>query len=72
MNVLANDRKINNVVICFLHIFAVKFTLNDNIKWIKMNNDQNGYYRVMYNQENWDGLIAQLRADHSVFTKKVN
>lgn len=54
-----------------LRLILAKFVLNDKIKWIKVNSDQNGYYRVMYNQENWDGLIAQLRSNHTVLSKKV-
>lgn len=40
------------------------------MKWIKLNADQKGYYRVLYDKENWDELIIQLQANHSVFTPK--
>lgn len=40
------------------------------MKWIKLNAEQKGYYRVLYDKDNWDEIINQLRLDHSVFTPK--
>lgn len=40
------------------------------MKWIKLNAEQKGYYRVLYDNDNWDALIVQLRTDHNVFTPK--
>lgn len=51
-------------------IFSAKIHLKENVKWIKLNAEQKGYYRVLYDNDNWDALIVQLRADHSVFTPK--
>ena len=34
--------------------------------WIKMNVGQKGFYRVQYEEENWNALSAQLVADHLV------
>ena len=36
----------------------------DNIKWIKANLNGTGYYRVMYPEDIWKGLTAQLKDDH--------
>jgi hypothetical protein len=44
--------------------------LKENVKWIKLNAEQKGYYRVLYDNDNWNALILQLRTDHSVFTPK--
>ena len=33
-----------------------------------MNVDFKGYYRVHYNQNNWNGLAKQLKQNHSVFS----
>lgn len=44
--------------------------MKESVKWIKLNADQKGYYRVLYDKENWDELIIQLQANHSVFTPK--
>ena len=38
------------------------------MKWIKLNAGQKGYYRVLYDNNNWDQLIIQLRTNHTVFT----
>ncbi|KAJ7393976.1 hypothetical protein OS493_003647 [Desmophyllum pertusum] len=37
-------------------------------KWIKGNFKQVGYYRVHYDDDNWNALIKQLKDDHTVFT----
>lgn len=34
--------------------------------WIKMNVDQKGFYRVQYQEENWNALSKQLNDDHLV------
>ena len=34
--------------------------------WMKMNVGQKGFYRVQYQEENWNALSAQLSADHLV------
>lgn len=44
--------------------------MKENVKWIKFNSEQKGYYRVLYDKDNWDELINQLRLDHSVFSPK--
>ncbi|NXO68717.1 AMPN Aminopeptidase, partial [Phainopepla nitens] len=35
--------------------------------WLLLNLNVTGYFRVNYNQENWDQLILQLGTDHTVF-----
>lgn len=37
-------------------------------KWIKGNFKQVGFYRVHYDDDNWNALINQLKTDHTVFT----
>ena len=34
--------------------------------WFIVNVQQYGYYRVNYDQNNWDALISQLNNDHTV------
>lgn len=34
--------------------------------WIKMNAGQSGYYRVNYDEGNWNNLKKQLNSDHTV------
>ncbi|NXU33754.1 AMPN Aminopeptidase, partial [Drymodes brunneopygia] len=35
--------------------------------WLLLNLNVTGYFRVNYNQENWDQLLSQLGTDHTVF-----
>nr|XP_026655000.1 aminopeptidase N [Zonotrichia albicollis] len=35
--------------------------------WLLLNLNVTGYFRVNYNQENWNQLVKQLDTDHSVF-----
>ncbi|XP_039413908.1 aminopeptidase N [Corvus cornix cornix] len=43
-----------------------QFKLNSS-SWLLLNLNVTGYFRVNYNQENWDQLLNQLVADHQVF-----
>jgi len=40
-------------------------------KWIKGNFKQVGFYRVHYDDDNWNALIKQLNTDHTVSTEFV-
>ncbi|NXB05314.1 AMPN Aminopeptidase, partial [Cnemophilus loriae] len=42
------------------------FRLN-NLSWLLLNLNVTGYFRVNYNQENWDQLLIQLDTNHQVF-----
>jgi hypothetical protein len=59
----------DNLSFAFFRILA-KINLKENVKWIKLNAEQKGYYRVLYDEANWNALILQLKTDHSVFTPK--
>lgn len=41
------------------------FRLNSST-WLLLNLNVTGYFRVNYNQENWDQLLNQLDTDHKV------
>ncbi|NXJ20581.1 AMPN Aminopeptidase, partial [Dicrurus megarhynchus] len=43
-----------------------QFKLNSP-SWLLLNLNVSGYFRVNYNQENWDQLLNQLGTDHKVF-----
>ncbi|NWW57313.1 AMPN Aminopeptidase, partial [Ifrita kowaldi] len=43
-----------------------QFKLNSP-SWLLLNLNVTGYFRVNYNQENWDQLLNQLGTDHKVF-----
>ena len=55
----------------FHYSFVETVQLKEDVKWVKINHEQTGYYRVLYNKDNWDGLIEQLHTDHKVFSSKV-
>lgn len=44
------------------------FQIPTETNWIKMNAGQMGYYRVLYNEDNWDSIIAELKRDHGIFS----
>ncbi|XP_055637883.1 endoplasmic reticulum aminopeptidase 2 isoform X2 [Toxorhynchites rutilus septentrionalis] len=44
-----------------------KITLNHSPKWIKLNHEQTGYYRVLYHEDNWINLVQQLQINHHIF-----
>ncbi|ALC47275.1 CG4467 [Drosophila busckii] len=48
----------------------VTFNVPENVKWIKVNAIQNGYYRVIYNDDNWAGLIEELATNPKRFTSE--
>lgn len=45
----------------------VKFEVGSEIKWIKANVNQTGFYRVMYDDDIWQALINTLKHNHTVF-----
>ena len=51
-------------------IFLAKIHLKENVKWIKLNADQNGFYRVLYDKETLNEIISQLKVDHTKFSTK--
>lgn len=51
--------------------FVVTFQVPDSVKWIKINSGQNGYYRVLYDDSNWNNIIDDLRKNHKSFSTKV-
>lgn len=44
----------------------------ENVKWIKVNAIQNGYYRVVYNDDNWASLIEELSNNPKRFSSEVS
>ncbi|XP_041988215.1 glutamyl aminopeptidase isoform X2 [Aricia agestis] len=47
---------------------SVEITLDKDEEWIKLNNNQVGYYRVNYPLEMWEKLIEQLKSGSSQLT----
>lgn len=46
------------------------FNLQSETKWIKVNSAQNGYYRVLYDEDNWANLIEELKRDNEIFSPR--
>lgn len=36
-----------------------------------MNSGQNGYYRVLYDEDNWGSMVEELKANHETFSPLV-
>lgn len=50
-----------------MHLYIVSLAgLPEDAEWIIANIDQQGYYRVNYDSENWQKLIETLRTNHKV------
>ena len=48
---------------------SVTFDIPETSNWVKGNSGMFGYYRVNYDPDNWNRLIAQLnKKDHTVST----
>ncbi|KAJ2949884.1 hypothetical protein O0L34_g11205 [Tuta absoluta] len=43
------------------NVQSVKLTLKEDETWLKINNNQVGYYRVNYPQDMWEELVQQLK-----------
>ncbi|NXX83399.1 AMPN Aminopeptidase, partial [Urocolius indicus] len=43
-----------------------RFRVAENNTWLLLNLNVSGYFRVNYNQENWDRLLNQLSTNHQV------
>ncbi|XP_055677821.1 endoplasmic reticulum aminopeptidase 2 isoform X2 [Lutzomyia longipalpis] len=54
----------------WLHSNQTEIHLDPDVKWIKLNSGQNGYYRVLYTDSNWNNLIDELKKNHRAFTAK--
>lgn len=58
---------------CVFHISpAVNFNVPESVKWIKVNARQSGYYRVLYNEDNWANIIEDMSNDPEKFTGEVS
>lgn len=47
------------------------FTIPIGVKWIKVNSGQNGYYRVLYDEDNWGYIVEELKSNHETFSPMV-
>ncbi|CAH1153367.1 unnamed protein product [Phaedon cochleariae] len=59
-----NDSDIKYV---WMNMTDVRFEITPELKWIKANINQTGFYRVMYDDEMWQYLINTLKTNHTIF-----
>uniref|UniRef100_A0A671RLC3 Aminopeptidase n=1 Tax=Sinocyclocheilus anshuiensis TaxID=1608454 RepID=A0A671RLC3_9TELE len=55
------------------HILTTKsdvLTLDEEVDWVKLNSDMNGYYIVHYDEEGWNALTELLSANHTALSFK--
>uniref|UniRef100_A0A8C1VA37 Aminopeptidase n=1 Tax=Cyprinus carpio TaxID=7962 RepID=A0A8C1VA37_CYPCA len=45
-------------------------TLDEEVDWVKLNSDMNGYYIVHYDEEGWNALTELLRINHTALSFK--
>lgn len=55
------------------HLLTTKsdvLTLDEEVDWVKLNTDMNGYYIVHYDEEGWNALTELLRVNHTALSFK--
>ncbi|CAH0561852.1 unnamed protein product [Brassicogethes aeneus] len=52
----------------WMNMSDVRFELSPEIKWIKANVNQTGFYRVMYDDDMWQNLINLLKNHHTALS----
>ncbi|XP_067012904.2 endoplasmic reticulum aminopeptidase 1 isoform X2 [Anabrus simplex] len=52
----------------WMNLSDVKFEVAPEVEWVKVNVNQSGFYRVMYDEEMWRGIITALHQNHSLFS----
>lgn len=45
-------------------------TLDEDVQWVKLNTDMNGYYIVHYEADGWNALTEVLRVNHTALSFK--
>nr|XP_022900776.1 endoplasmic reticulum aminopeptidase 1-like isoform X2 [Onthophagus taurus] len=60
------DNDTGTVYNIWMNMTDVRFEIDSEIKWLKANVKQSGFYRVMYEESMWMEIISTLRRNHSV------
>lgn len=45
-------------------------TMDEDVQWVKLNTDMNGYYIVHYEDNGWNALTELLRVNHTALSFK--
>jgi aminopeptidase N len=68
LNYVTNESPQQASEIIWLETPSNNFKVHDQSKWIKLNVNFTGYYRVHYDENNWKALTTQLQENHLVFS----
>ncbi|KAK7866387.1 hypothetical protein R5R35_009814 [Gryllus longicercus] len=52
----------------WMNMTDVKFEVPPEVQWVKVNVNQSGFYRVMYDDSMWQAIITALHQNHSSFS----
>ncbi|XP_045481382.1 endoplasmic reticulum aminopeptidase 2-like isoform X3 [Harmonia axyridis] len=58
------EPELTNMV--WMNMSDARFELSPNIRWLKANVNQTGFYRVMYEESMWQELIKVLKTNHTL------
>lgn len=61
----ANPR---NQTMHWMNLTDVEFDVGKDVKWIKFNVGQRGFYRIGYDSAGWNAIIHLLKTDHEALT----
>lgn len=59
---------VTNIFRYLKYIILVRFELDTDVRWIKANINQSGFYRVMYDESMWYAIIETLKTNHTIFS----
>lgn len=62
------DNETEGISTVWMNMTDVRFEINPNLKWIKANVNQSGFYRVMYDENLWATIIQTMRQNHLTFS----
>ncbi|GAB6025285.1 hypothetical protein CHUAL_010702 [Chamberlinius hualienensis] len=62
------DQQQSESTLIWMKLNDVTFTVPDNVKWIKFNVNQTGFYRVTYDNQMWLEIIDALKKNHTMFS----
>ncbi|XP_045619599.1 endoplasmic reticulum aminopeptidase 1 isoform X2 [Procambarus clarkii] len=58
----------HNQTMYWMNLTDVEFDVAKDVKWIKFNVGQRGFYRVGYDTAGWEAIIHALLTDHNTFS----
>lgn len=62
------DNDTDNVNTIWMNMTDIRFEVSPNLKWLKANVNQSGFYRIKYDKNLWLAIIETLRKNHLTFS----